>query len=64
MIKQESARPGRTTEKGQEMGYFAFGGSTVVLFFDSKYFKIDEDLLKNTKNNIETFLHMGEQIAS
>jgi len=34
------------------------------LFFDSKYFKIDEDLLKNTKNNIETFLHMGEQIAS
>ena len=51
-------------EKGQEMGYFAFGGSTVVLFFDSKYFKIDEDLLKNTKNNIETFLHMGEQIAS
>lgn len=51
-------------EKGQEMGYFAFGGSTVVLLFESDYFKIDEDLLQNTKNNTETFLKMGEQIAS
>ena len=51
-------------EKGQEMGYFAFGGSTVVLLFDSKYFKIDEDLIQNTKNNIETYLRMGEKIAS
>ena len=51
-------------EKGQEMGYFAFGGSTVVLIFDSKHFKIDADLLLNTKNNIETYLHMGDQLAS
>ena len=56
--------PNTLVEKGQEMGYFAFGGSTVVLLFNSKYFKIDEDLLKNTQNNTETYLKMGEQIAS
>jgi phosphatidylserine decarboxylase len=56
--------PGATVEKGQEMGYFAFGGSTVVLLFNSNHFKIDEDLLQNTKNNVETFLQMGEQIAT
>lgn len=56
--------PNSLVEKGQEMGYFAFGGSTVVLLFDSKHFKINADLLQNTKNNLETFLHMGEQIAS
>lgn len=51
-------------EKGHEMGYFAFGGSTVVLLFNSSKFKIDEDLLENTKNNLETYVKMGEQIAS
>jgi phosphatidylserine decarboxylase len=57
-------KPKTMVEKGQEMGYFAFGGSTVVLLFESDHFKIDEDLLNNTKNNIETFLQMGDQIAS
>ncbi|MFZ9848746.1 MAG: archaetidylserine decarboxylase [Flavobacteriales bacterium] len=57
-------QPNTVVEKGQEMGYFAFGGSTVVLLFDAKHFKIDEDLIHNTKNNIETYLHMGDKIAS
>jgi phosphatidylserine decarboxylase len=57
-------QPNTIVEKGQEMGYFAFGGSTVVLLFDAKHFKIDEDLIHNTKNNIETYLHMGDKIAS
>ncbi len=56
--------PNTLVEKGQEMGYFAFGGSTVVLLFDSNNFKLDEDLLKNTRNEIETYVKMGEQIAS
>ena len=50
--------------KGQEMGYFAFGGSTVVLLFDATRFKIDQDLLKNTKNQLETYLKMGDSLGS
>lgn len=50
-------------EKGDEMGYFAFGGSTVVLLFDPNKFQISQDLLDNTRNNMETYLKMGEQIA-
>lgn len=57
-------QPDTMVNKGQEMGYFAFGGSTVVLLFDPNYFKLDKDLLDNTKNNLETYLKMGEQIAS
>jgi phosphatidylserine decarboxylase len=57
-------QPNTIVQKGQEMGYFAFGGSTVVLLFDAKHFKIDEDLIHNTKNNIETYLQMGDKIAS
>jgi phosphatidylserine decarboxylase len=51
-------------EKGAEMGYFAFGGSTVVLLFDAEKFKIDEDLIKNTNNKLETYVKMGEKIGT
>lgn len=56
--------PHSLVKKGQEMGYFAFGGSTVVLLFNSNAFKFDRDLIENTKNNLETFVKMGEQIAT
>jgi len=50
-------------EKGQERGYFKFGGSTVVLFFKNNQITIDKDLLLNTKNKLETEVEMGERIG-
>jgi phosphatidylserine decarboxylase len=50
--------------KGDEMGYFAFGGSTIVVLIDKDKIKIDEDILNNTKNRIETFVKMGEKIGN
>ena len=49
--------------KGEEKGYFKFGGSTVVLLFEKDKIRIDEDLLENTGNGIETGLRTGEHIA-
>jgi phosphatidylserine decarboxylase len=49
--------------KGEEKGYFKFGGSTVVLLFENGKVSIDKDLLKNTQNNLETEVKMGERIA-
>lgn len=54
---------GAPIKKGDEMGYFAFGGSTIVMLFDKEKFKIDGDLIKNTQRGLETFVKMGEQIA-
>ena len=59
----ETYTPNTLVEKGDEMGYFAFGGSTVVMLVDSQHFTIDADLLKNTKNGIETAVVMGEKIG-
>ena len=56
-------KPNTVVNKGEEMGYFSFGGSTVVLIFDSDIFKINQDLLENTKSNLETYIKMGEEIA-
>lgn len=50
-------------QKGDEMGYFAFGGSTIVLLVDKDKITIDADILENTKNRIETFVKMGEKIG-
>ncbi|SMG07986.1 phosphatidylserine decarboxylase [Marivirga sericea] len=54
----------KSVKKGEEMGYFAFGGSTVVLLFNSKSFELDKDLIENTKNNLETYVKMGEKIGT
>lgn len=50
-------------KKGNEKGYFAFGGSTVVLFFEKGKMAFDADLVENTKKGMETSIKMGETIG-
>ncbi len=57
-------QPDSPVEKGDEMGYFAFGGSTIVLLFDAGLFAISPDLFKNTRDGLETYVKMGEEIAA
>ena len=54
---------GTSVKKGEEKGYFKFGGSTVVLLFEKDKIKIDADLLSNTAKGLETTIKMGEKIA-
>lgn len=49
--------------RGQEKGYFEFGGSTVVLLLEKDKAVIDGDLLENSRRNIETVVRMGEKIG-
>ena len=50
-------------KKGEEIGYFEFGGSTIVLLVKKGIINIDEDILENSKNNIETYVKYGEKIG-
>lgn len=50
-------------KKGEEKGYFKFGGSTICLLFKENKVKIDDDLIVNSNNNIETIIKLGEQIG-
>lgn len=59
----ETYTPNQEVNKGDEMGYFAFGGSTIVMLVAKNNLKIDADILENTKNNMETFVQMGEKIG-
>lgn len=49
--------------RGEEKGYFQFGGSTVVLLFEKDTVCIDDDILENSGMNIETVVRMGEKIG-
>ena len=40
-------------KRGEEKGYFEFGGSTVVLFIKKDVVEIDEDILSHSKNEDE-----------
>ena len=55
---------GKTSvSRGQEKGYFQFGGSTVVLMLKADTVQIDSDILENSKAGIETVVKYGEKIG-
>lgn len=49
--------------KGEEKGYFKFGGSTIILILHSDSIQMDQDLVLNTNQYLETELKIGEQIG-
>lgn len=59
----QSYTPEKKIKKGEEKGYFKFGGSTTILFFEKGKVKIDEDIVEQTKLGFETKVNMGETIG-
>ncbi len=49
--------------RGQEKGYFEFGGSTVVLLVKKDTVRMDADILENSATGIETVVKYGEKIG-
>ncbi|GAA6064504.1 hypothetical protein JCM10212_001812 [Sporobolomyces blumeae] len=59
----QTAREGESVERAQELGYFAYGGSTIVLLVPEGKVEWDRDLLENSRNKLETAVRVGEQIG-
>lgn len=55
--------PNKEVLKGDEKGYFKFGGSTTILLFKKNTIKIDEDILVQTELGFECKILMGEVIG-
>lgn len=60
----QSYAPGADVRKGEEKGWFKFGGSTVILLLEKGRACIDADIIKNTKKGYETRVRMGERVAA
>ncbi|KAG0377611.1 hypothetical protein BGX24_005773 [Mortierella sp. AD032] len=54
---------GTKIKKGDELGYFAYGGSTCILLFKKGAVGFDQDLIDNSKKGVETLVRMGEHIG-
>ncbi|GMP39127.1 hypothetical protein CsSME_00010089 [Camellia sinensis var. sinensis] len=52
-------KKGDHVQKGDEFGYFSFGGSTVICMFEKDTIKIDKDLLANSARSLETLVSVG-----
>lgn len=50
--------------RGQEKGKFEFGGSTIVLLFEKDIVVIDQDIINNSLEHMETKVKMGEKVGS
>jgi phosphatidylserine decarboxylase len=49
--------------RGEEKGYFEFGGSTVILLLKPGVAKIDDDIAEYSGRGIETIVRYGEKIG-
>lgn len=54
---------GQHVNRGDEVGYFKFGGSTVLVLFEKKRFQFDKDLVSNSTSKIETLVRVGQSIG-
>ena len=54
--------PDKNYKKGEEIGYFEFGGSSIVVLVKKDALKIKENFIKNSQEGFETEVKMGQSI--
>lgn len=60
---QQTFTPGKMVSKGDEKGYFEFGGSTVLLLFEKDRIQFDQDLIETAQMSLEIKASFGESLG-
>lgn len=56
-------KAGERVERMEELGYFQFGGSTLIVLFEPNKIKFDSDLVSNSNEALETLVKVGMSIG-
>ncbi|KAJ3730022.1 phosphatidylserine decarboxylase-domain-containing protein [Lentinula guzmanii] len=64
IVWTKGAEKGTEVRKGEELGYFAYGGSTVVALFPKGVVEFDQDLVKNSEEPVETLVKVGSSLGT
>lgn len=59
-----TCKSGQDISRMDELGYFAFGGSTVVVVFEKGKIQFDRDLVENSRQQLETLVRVGNSVGS
>lgn len=59
----QTYRPGYPVVKGEEKGYFTFGGSCVITLFPPGKIRFSNDLLHHSAERREVYARMGDEMA-
>ncbi|ROT41136.1 C2 domain-containing protein, partial [Sodiomyces alkalinus F11] len=54
---------GEQVKRAEELGYFKFGGSTIVVLFEEGKMQFDDDLVENSNGALETLIRAGMSIG-
>jgi len=63
IVQSKNLVKGNTFKRGDEKGYFLFGGSTVIVIGEKGKWKPSLDILEYTQKGIETYLQLGMSVA-
>lgn len=55
--------PGRALAKGDEKGFFAFGGSCVITIFQRDRIRFDPDVVAQSARHLETYARFGDRLG-
>ncbi|KAG5361208.1 Phosphatidylserine decarboxylase proenzyme 2 [Yarrowia sp. C11] len=58
-----TVKDGEHVDRGQELGYFQFGGSTCLVLFQKDCMVFDDDLVSNSEQAIETLVRVGQSLG-
>lgn len=57
--------PGTQITKGQELGYFSYGGSTVIVVWpQDAQFQVEEVINEQSQNGVETLVRVGTKVGT
>ncbi|KFY34187.1 hypothetical protein V494_06984 [Pseudogymnoascus sp. VKM F-4513 (FW-928)] len=56
-------KQGETVKRAEELGYFKFGGSTLLVLFEPGAMRFDDDLVDNSNGALETLVRVGMSIG-
>lgn len=63
IVQSKHLVKGDCFKRGDEKGYFLFGGSTVIVIGEKGKWTPSADILEFTKKGMETYLHLGMSVA-
>ena len=61
---RQTYMPGDTVAKGDEKGYFAFGGSATLTLFEPGRVQLAEDLLEQSTKQRELYAKVGDRMGT